>query len=595
MTADTPDASHPTADPVIVRFAKHLPRPAVFACAVLAVVVGVVLVVRPTTALDVLALLVGAGLMVAGALELLFPVTRADRLRMLLAGALALTGLVVLVLPWLTVRALALVVGITLIARGIAGVIAGLRGGERTADRRAAEALLGVAGVAFGVLSITWPDITLLVVAVVFGAGLAIAGIAALVRMVRDARPRRAPRETLVRRWARTIAAVCAVGLAAGAVVLSVSLRGGTPVVDDFYAAPRTVPGQPGELIRAEPFRRGIPDGATAWRILYTTTDAEDRPAIASGIVVVPEGKQEHPVIAWHHGTTGFDRACAPSLAADPFGSGAMYVLEPILERGWALVATDYVGLGTEGPHPYLIGEDSARAEIDAVRAARALDGARLSEQTVAWGHSQGGGAALWTAAVAEDYAPEVPLAGTAAFAPASDLVGLVSRLPEVSGGSVFASFVISAYSDIYPDVSFTRYIRAGADVTVRQMASRCLAAPDTLVSVLTVLALSDDPNILADDPTTGPLGRRLAENIPPAAPAVPVLLAQGAEDDLVDADLQTGFAQRLCEAGARPDLRTYGGLGHLSLVEPDSAAIEEAMAWTADRLAGVAARDSCF
>jgi len=26
------------------------------------------------------------------------------------------------------------------------------------------------------------------------------------------------------------------------------------------------------------------------------------------------------------------------------------------LARGWVIVATDYVGLGTAGPHPYLIG-----------------------------------------------------------------------------------------------------------------------------------------------------------------------------------------------------------------------------------------------
>lgn len=584
-------------EPALLRLARRLPKPVVAALAAAAVVVGIVLVVRPTTALDVLALLIGAGLVLGGLLELLFPAARGDRLRMLLSAALVLTGLVVLVLPSLTVRALAIVVGVTLIVRGAVGVSVIVLGRERSLDRRVAEVLLGAAAVVFGILAIVWPDITLLVVAVVFGASLALVGAGALLRMLRARRPRgttRPHRDTAARRWMRTIGAVCAVVLAAGAVVSSVALRDGTPVVDDFYAAPRTVPAEPGELIRAEPFTRGVPSGAIAWRILYTTTHGDGSPAVASGIVVAPDDEQPHPAIAWHHGTTGFDRTCAPSLATDPFGSGAMFVLDRIIEQGWALVATDYIGLGTEGPHPYLIGEGSARAELDAVRAARGLDAARITDQTVAWGHSQGGGATLWSAAIADHYAPDVPLSGTVALAPASDLEGLVDRLPEVTGGSVFASFVISAYSEIYDDVSFSRYIRPGADVTVREMATRCLAAPDMLVSVLTVMALSDDPNILAADPTSGALGERLTQNIPPAQAAVPVLLGQGVDDQLIAHDMQSAYVQRLCSEGASVDYRGYGGRDHLSLVEADSPAVEEAIAWTSDRLAGVPAADAC-
>ncbi|MFD5214385.1 lipase family protein [Microbacterium sp. NPDC058345] len=583
-------------EPAVLRLARRLPKRVVAVLASAAVLVGIVLIARPTTALDVLALLIGAGLVLGGLLELLVPAAGGDRLRMLLSAALVLTGAVVLVLPNLTVRAVAIVVGVTLIVRGAVGVSAIVLGRAHPLDRRVAEVLLGAAAIAFGILAIVWPDITLLVVAVVFGASLTVVGAAALLRMLRARRPRdrRHRRDTVARRWMRTIAAVCAVVLAAGAVVASITLREGTPVVDDFYAAPRSVPGEPGELIRAEPFTRGVPAGAVAWRILYTTTHGDDSPAVASGIVVAPDDGQDHPAIAWHHGTTGFDRSCAPSLATDPFGSGAMFVLDRILEQGWALVATDYIGLGTEGPHPYLIGEGSARAELDAVRAARALDAAGITDQTVAWGHSQGGGATLWSAAIAEHYAPDVPLSGTVALAPASDLAGLVERLPEVTGGSVFASFVISAYSEIYDDVPFSRYIRPGADVTVREMATRCLAAPDMLVSVLTVMALTDDPSILAADPITGALGERLTQNIPPASDGVPVLLGQGVDDQLIAYDMQSAYAQRLCGEGATVDYRGYGGRDHLSLVETDSPAIEEAMAWTRDRLAGVATAGSC-
>lgn len=596
MTPDPSPTPGDSADPALIRLARRLPKAVAAALALAALVLGVVLVVRPTTALGVLALLIGAGLVLGGLLELIFPVARSGRIRMLMSAAMVLTGGVVLVLPGLTVRALAVVVGVVLIARGAVGVSAIVVGRERSLDRRVAEALLGAAGVAFGILAIVWPDITLLIVAVVFGATLAIAGAAALVRMLRGRRRRPRPprRDTVARRWMRTIGAVCVVALAAGAVVTSIALRGGTPVVDDFYVAPRTVPSEPGELIRAEPFDRGVPDGAIGWRILYTTTHGDGNAAVASGIVVAPDDQDRHPAIAWHHGTTGFDRSCAPSLASDPFGSGAMFVLDQIVDHGWALVATDYIGLGTEGPHPYFIGEDSARAELDAVRAARHLDAAHLSDQTVAWGHSQGGGASLWTAAIAADYAPDVPLAGAVALAPASDLTALVDHLPDVLGGSVFASYVISAYSEVYPDVSLSRYVRPGAEVTVREMARRCLAAPDMLVSVLTLLALADDPNILAVDPTTGPLGVRLEENRPPVAPDVPVLLGHGTTDEIIGLDMQRDFAQQVCDAGAPLDFREYPGLGHLALVEAGSPAIADAFVWTTDRLAGAAAAGTC-
>jgi uncharacterized membrane protein HdeD (DUF308 family) len=178
------------ADPALIRLARRLPKPVGAALAFAAVVLGVVLVVRPTTALGVLALLIGAGLMLGGLLELIFPVARTGRIRMLMSAAMVLTGAVVLVLPGLTVRALAIIVGVVLIVRGAIGVSEIVGADGRTLDRRVAEALLGAAGVAFGILAIVWPDITLLIVAVVFGATLAIAGAAALVRMLRGRRRR---------------------------------------------------------------------------------------------------------------------------------------------------------------------------------------------------------------------------------------------------------------------------------------------------------------------------------------------------------------------------------------------------------------------
>ena len=51
------------------------------------------------------------------------------------------------------------------------------------------------------------------------------------------------------------------------------------------------------------------------------------------------------------------------------------------------------------------------------------------------WGHSQGGHAALWTGIVAPTYASDVPIAGVAAAAPASDLKPLLDTVQHTRVG----------------------------------------------------------------------------------------------------------------------------------------------------------------
>ena len=72
--------------------------------------------------------------------------------------------------------------------------------------------------------------------------------------------------------------------------------------------------------------------------------------------------------------------------------------------------------------HHYLVGEDEGRAVLDAARAARAFAPKKVSKRVVIAGHSQGGHAALFAAALAPGWTPELRVRGTVAFAPASHL-----------------------------------------------------------------------------------------------------------------------------------------------------------------------------
>ena len=136
----------------------------------------------------------------------------------------------------------------------------------------------------------------------------------------------------------------------------------------DFYDPPEQIPAEPGRIVRIEPITQGVPAGAHGWRFLYTTTRQDGAPAVASAVLLAPDGgAASRPLIAWAHGTTGIARGCAPSLMADPFAGTP--AVDGLLKKGWALVATDYVGMGTPGNHAYLVGEDAARAVLDSIRA----------------------------------------------------------------------------------------------------------------------------------------------------------------------------------------------------------------------------------
>ncbi|MGV9193964.1 lipase family protein [Microbacterium sp. MC2] len=552
---------------------------------------GAVIIIRPTTALDVLAVLLGGGMVLTGVLEATGRTDDAERRRwrIVVSGAWLAVGVFVLFWPGLTVRLVAVLVGLLLLLNGSAGIVGTFRR-RRTWDERIADAAFGTAGILFGIFALAWPDITLLVVAVVFGAWLIMRGVADLWNGLRRGRsrvPDDAP-DPPWRRWGRTALAIGAVVLAVVTVGVTAPLREGSTVIDAFYAAPRDTPDEPGRLVRAEPFTRDIPANAQAWRILYTTTGVDGEIRVASGLVVVPlEGDGRWPVIDWNHGTTGYAQHCAPSLQERPLWSGAMYVTRQVINEGWAIVATDYIGLGTQGPHPYLIGPPSASASLDAVRAARQLEEADLGASTVVWGHSQGGGAALWAGSMARSYAPEVWIRGVAALAPASDPLALVEDVSTITGGSIFASFAFESFESIYPDVTARRYIRPGAQPIVEAMAARCLSDPGTVVSVLASLGMSRDPVIFAADPTVGTLARHLRTNIAPVTMTAPLLIAQGRADSIIDPASQDAFVQRMCDAGTPVDYRTYGGMEHAALVERPSPLIPELFEWTRARFAG--------
>lgn len=453
-------------------------RPLLFLVGVAAIAVGVALTLRPFSSLDALTFFVAASLILAGLGELLGSTDRDVAGSGRVGGALLLvTGLVAAVAPGLTVRGVAIVVGIGMLLSGAARLGAGWRG---AVEERYASIVGGLAGVIFGVLALAWPDVTVLVVALLVGPIAIVYGATQVLRSLRGPKRPKAGQPGRVRRWLHGLGATAALLFALLLVLVSALVHKGSPNVTAFYTWSGGLPDRQGVLLRQETTTRGMPRGSRALRILYTTAGLDGRITVASGLVVVsstaPTGPR--PVVLWEHGTTGVAQKCAPSLLADPFTAGAMFTQSQVLARGWVLVAPDYLGLGASPPHPYLVGAPAARSALDAVRAARQLTSIKLSDRTVVWGHSQGGGAALWTGIEAPRYASDVPLSGVAALAPASDLTSLANGLETSKAGMLFASLMVAGYSDAYPDVAFNDYIRASARTVVRAVVGRASASP---------------------------------------------------------------------------------------------------------------------
>ncbi|MFV8052898.1 alpha/beta hydrolase family protein [Mycobacterium sp. 48b] len=169
------------------------------------------------------------------------------------------------------------------------------------------------------------------------------------------------------------------------------------------YDAPIPVAGTLIETVPLDP-ALSVPGAASAYRILYSTVDQHDSPALSTAAVFVPQGPAPEggwPTIAWAHGTVGLGDDCAPS--AQPRSARDVEYLTHWLEQGYAVVGSDYAGLGTPGLMSYLNSVATAHSVVDSVIAMHHMD-LSLSPKWAIVGQSQGGGAAVNSARWATEF-----------------------------------------------------------------------------------------------------------------------------------------------------------------------------------------------
>ena len=347
-----------------------------------------------------------------------------------------------------------------------------------------------------------------------------------------------------------------------------------------------------GQVIQAQSIS-GAPEGAVAYKILYTSVGLHDETIMVSGMVIVPSGAAPlggRPIIAWAHPTTGVVPRCAPSLARVRFQM--IQGLQEMVQRGYVVAATDYPGLGTPETHPYLVGASEARAVIDSVRAAQKLPGVGRANRFAVWGHSQGGQAALFTGMIARIYAPELQLVGVAAAAPATDLAALLKADFDTTGGRNLAAMTLWSWARIY-NAPIDTVLDPVAIPTVNRLAGECLESIyDILVRRQTERPLEKHFLRVDNFAQAQPWASLLSENTPRNLPAdLPVFIAQGLSDQLVLPHITQHFIKELCRGGSAVSVDLWPGVGH-GFIGRKSAA--HAIAWIGDRFADRPAPTSC-
>ncbi|MGE2716990.1 alpha/beta hydrolase family protein [Mycolicibacterium litorale] len=337
-----------------------------------------------------------------------------------------------------------------------------------------------------------------------------------------------------------------------------------------------------GQLLTARPLTTAaaLPNADTRL-ITYVSDDSRGEPIVVSGTVSVPKGEPPDggwPVVSWAHGTTGYADTCAPSadtadgLVHDYVGL-ATSMLDTWVARGYAVVQTDYQGLGTPGGHPYVDGVSEANTVADIVRAARDLDSA-IGTEWVAMGHSQGGQAVLFTAA-AERRDPALTLLGVVSMAPGgvgmNQAVDLIREgRPEAEAAQRFLPLLVLGGAVVDPSIDPDRIFTDQARPLLTTARTECVAQINAVPPV-------PPGQVFAPDAELGGLRAYLDRQDPiRLTPRVPVMLVQGTADAAVSPAGVDALAKAMCDKDVALDYRVYDGEDHRGVIAASRGDVQE-------------------
>lgn len=314
-------------------------------------------------------------------------------------------------------------------------------------------------------------------------------------------------------------------------------------------------------------------------QITYRSFSLNGKAVVVSGALLTPKGKAPvggWPVVSWGHGSSGTNDKCAPSTVLNQDGKIDLYgyggFLAELLKAGYAVVATDYEGLGTPGEHPYIIADSEARGMIDAVRAGGQAD-ANLSKTWFAVGHSQGGQAAIAAGELSSSWGQGLEFEGTVGLAPVTN-VGAAYYYG--SPGPVDRGFYLLALQGLrtqHPDLKYEDYLGEQALKLLPETQKECTFKIWQDFSA----NFGDKLNDFQFTPQSPQAALALqplldTQSVPRGHTPGPMLLLQGDQDPSIKTAVTTQAVRNARSGGTPAEFRLYPGKDHYSVLAPASA-----------------------
>jgi hypothetical protein len=349
---------------------------------------------------------------------------------------------------------------------------------------------------------------------------------------------------------------------------------------------------QPGSVVSVSPLAQNlwVPGTALAYHVLYRTTGWNNQPTEETGAVFLPSGTPPPggwKVISWEHGTTGVATGCAPTVIGRQ--QKDISYLSGWLQAGYAVVATDYEGLGTAGIHPYLDGLSLAYGSIDIVRAARQITSS-VSDSWLAVGYSEGGLGGLWTGSLAARYAPELDFRGTVSNAPASQAHQTLSVIPitPTAVANAYWLYFMAGFQVATPGFNAANYLTPqGLQLFARTLTSSSTCLPD-LQNYVTANNLTYQDLTTLTSAKVSQLADDLSAigEIPIAKYTEPVFVGQGTADTTVFPPSTQTTVNQLTAAGTAVTFDVYPGVTHDTI---EATALPDELVFAAQRFAASA------
>ncbi|MCY1259873.1 Secretory lipase [compost metagenome] len=349
----------------------------------------------------------------------------------------------------------------------------------------------------------------------------------------------------------------------------------------------------PGKLLSVQNYAgpTALQEASANVSISYVTTSFNGKPTTVNGLISLPKTPPPaggYPVISWANGTTGFAPQCAPSAVVSAVRDA---YLNEWLKRGYAVLRTDYEGWGgATGHRPLVHGTSNANAVTDIVTAAHAYS-SQLSNDWMVVGHSEGAGAAVWTAGLVDEAGGKYPLKGAIAIAPVGP--GILKFMDNaVNGGAVlgqpFLSVTVLAAKVVDPTINLDALVKEPMKSQVEAARTQCLGP-------LFVLPQLQPGQYLNPGADYDKVARFLKTQQDPSALTmrVPVSIIQGSNDETTVTPPTTAqMISSLCSRGASIQYKEYAGQTHSGVI-PTSQ--DDAFSFAAAAFAGNAPKNSCM